>query len=326
MTEIPLSVQLHGFADDLERSIFYDPGVSFDCDDIVLCGLGGSAVSGDVASDCCFLDSSKRIALVKYPKLPNWAGPRTWAVISSYSGNTAETLEMYRQARERGCIVVAITSGGKLRDLAICAGNHLVVLPEGMQPRHAIGYMIGYTLAVIHAAGGPDLADRIAAFIPSLRKFRDESLLPEKCVARRLAQVLMNKVPVICSNEQMRSVAFRWKTQLNENAKYVAFCDSEPRFRMKGLQAWTGHNMTGCFLVLLVDPHTDAAELEVKELDESGADFAAIRLGGETSLENMFRAIMLGDYVSMYIAQMRGIDPAEVRPVMQMKAKLSRVL
>ena len=111
MSGISTRDQLFHFTDDLEASLDYDPGETFDCDNIILCGVGGSAVSGDFAADCCFTESLVPIRLSKYPDLPSWVGPRTLAVVSSYSGNTAETMEMYRQAKTRGSTVVAVTSG-----------------------------------------------------------------------------------------------------------------------------------------------------------------------------------------------------------------------
>lgn len=327
MTEIPLSTQLYGFVDDLERSLDFDLGVTFDCDNIILCGVGGSAVSGDVSADCCYAESRVPIVLVKYPDLPSWAGERTLAVISSYSGNTAETLEMHRQARERGCTIVSVTSGGILEERSRAVGEILVKLPKNMQPRHAIGYMIGYTLAVIKAAGGPDLSDRICSFIPDLRDFRDSNVLEEGCLARELADRLMDRTPVVCSTPGMRSVAFRWKTQFNENAKYVAFCDSEPAFGRESLGAWLDGVTGRCLLIMLIDPFSEGRMgCDADSLADAGREFVKIRLDGASTLENMFRAIILGDYVSMYMAEARGIDPAAVIPVMQMKAKLKTVL
>ena len=323
--------QLFHFTDDLEASLDYDPGETFDCDNIILCGVGGSAVSGDFAADCCFTESVKPIRLSKYPDLPRWVGSRTLAIVSSYSGNTVETMEMYRQAKERGCIVVAVTSGGLLRVAAEGAGDKLVLLPEGMHPRHAIGFMIGYTLAVIHAAGGPDLSGRIKEFSPALKLFRDEVALPSGCLARQLAADLAGKVPVICSDSSMRSVAFRWKTQINENSKFVAFCDSVPSFNRGSLATWCETIRDNYLLILLVGTddsmcnNTSYLEAAASTLRESEAPVKVIRLGGDSTLENMFRAIILGDYMSIYMAERRGIDAAEVRPVMQMKAKLSNL-
>lgn len=323
--------QLTNFVDDLERSLRYELEEDFDCDSIILCGVGGSAVSGDFAADCCYAESRIPIRSVRYPKLPSWVGPRTVAVVSSYSGNTAETMEMYRKAKAVGCVVVALTSGGVLKDTAEAAGDMVVLLPVGMHPRHAIGYMIGYTLAIIRASGGPDIRPRISRFIPSLKAYRDENAIPERCLARDLAMELSDKVSVICADSSMRSVSFRWKTQINENSKHVAFCEAFAEFSHRSLEQWIHTKRQDLRLVMLIGCDDcmcgEASRMDnaASALKKAGASVTIIRLGGESSLENMFRAIILGDYVSFYIAEIRGIDSAEVRPVMQMKAKLSKI-
>ncbi len=325
MTKLPTFKQLYRFIDDLERSLGYDPGLSIDCDNVVLCGVGGSAVSGYFVADCCMTKSLKPVRLVRYPGLPSWAGVRTLAVISSYSGNTAETMEMYREARIRGCSLVIVTSGGELRAVTEADGYHLVLLPEGLHPRHAIGYMIGFTLAVLRFAGCPDISYHIRGFVPSLREFRDTRAVPERCEARKLAGNLIGKVPVVCSDSSMASVAFRWKTQLNENSKMVAFCESFPLFGASALNGWLNDVHQNYELVFLMgdDPRYKKLRDAAEAAKRAGCGVTVVELGGRTQLEDMFRAIILGDYVSVYIANLRGIDPAEVPPVIQMKAKLS---
>ncbi len=326
MTDISTKDQLYAFVDDLERSLDFDFGMGFDVDNIVLCGVGGSAVSGIIAADCCFLGATCPIVPIKHTDLPNWVSERTLAVVSSYSGNTAETLEMYRQARERGCNIIAITSGGDLRRLAETNGDDVILLPTNMHPRHAIGYMIGYTIAVIRAAGGPDLITELRAMIPSLRQYRDSNVLSEGCLARRMADSLIGRVPVICADNSMQSVSFRWKTQINENSKLVAFCQDTPVFLSGENGGFAHESLVFIFLIGRDDDMcigTDRLRELASSLKGQGATVHVIDLGGESSLENLFRAIILGDYISIYMAEIRGIDAAEVRPVMQMKAKLS---
>ncbi len=319
---IPTHLQLYHFVDDLEKSLSEKVDLDIDCDGIILCGVGGSAVSGDFAADCCYMESKVPIRLIKYPDLPAWAGPSTLAVVSSYSGNTAETLEMYRQAKARGCRTVVITSGGILMDEAKGHGDDMMPLPAGMHPRHAIGYMIGYTLAVIRCAGGPDLSGRIGEFIPALREYRD-SVSSENGRAMVIAKALMGTVPVICSDSYMRSVAFRWKTQVNENSKFVAFCESEPEFGRCCGGAWAKDPRDGCTVIVLRGDVPDPAVLDSDiDLMRDSQSAMVVRIDGKTPLENMFRAIILGDYVSVFMAEIRGIDAAEVKPVMQVKAKL----
>lgn len=318
---IPTGLQLYHFVDDLEKSLSEKVDLDIDCDEIILCGVGGSAVSGDFAADCCYEESKVPIRLIRYPDLPEWADSRTLAVLSSYSGNTAETLEMYRQAKARGCRIVVITSGGILMDKARAAGDDMMPLPVGMHPRHAIGYMIGYTLAVIRCAGGPDLSDRIKGFIPALREYRD-SVSSENGQAMAIVEGIMGTVPVICSDSYMRSVAFRWKTQVNENSKFVAFCESEPELRGH-IGAWSQDPRRECTVIVLRGDIPDPAALDDDIASMHGDQRAmVVHIDGATPLENMFRAIILGDYVSVHMAGIRGIDAAEVKPVMQMKAKL----
>ena len=119
-------------------------------------------------------------------------------------------------------------------------------------------------------------------------------------------------------------MAFRWKTQINENSKFVAFCESIPLFSEHAARGWVAGTPEEFILVMLNGTSASPMGDLAAALREGGCDVEAVELGGKTSLENMFRAIILGDYVSMFMAETRGIDPAEVRPVMQMKEKLSR--
>lgn len=316
------SEQLHAFVDDLGRTLGTDAGCSLGCRDIILCGMGGSAITSDVVADICSSVCDKQITVVRSPLLPSWVGRGTLAVISSYSGNTAETLEMYHRAMMKGCTVVVLTSGGKLMEMAVRDGAHIMTLPEGLHPRHSIGYMIGYTLAIMKAAGCPDMSDAIRDILPSLRDYRS-MLEGELSIARTLAAEYLDHVPVICSDSRMRSVVFRWKTQFNENSKYVAFCNQLPEFIHCGADSWAGVPDDNFSLTILRacgdDPSVDRA---IDTLSDSGAVFRVIDLGGASEMEDMFRAIMLGDYISIYMAEMRGIDSAEVKPVMLMKGRL----
>lgn len=315
--------QLYHFVDDLHASLGFEVDRTFECDNIILCGVGGSAVSGDFVSDCCFSESTKYMRLMKYPDLPRWVDSRTLAIVSSYSGNTAETIEMYNQAKGHGCTVAVLTSGGRLQELAENNGDYLALLPEGMHPRHAIGFMIGYTLRIIEATGAVSMAERMAAIVPRLREFRDQIILGDDSPAKALAEKLQGRVPVVCSDSSMQSVAFRWKTQINENSKFVAFCESSPEVLDREVGGLDGD--TSPFLLVFLDNGCQGISIFARKAEMAGVDSVHICLNGESNLENMFRAIILGDYTSILMAENRGIDSAEVRPVMQMKAKLARL-
>ena len=220
---IPTSKQLHDFIDDLEKCLKYEYTEKIDCDNIVLCGMGGSAISGNVVADYCLRTSSKQIVAIMNTTLPNWINERTLVIISSYSGNTLETLESYRQILDIGCKRVVITAGGILEKLARKNGDSLIMLPNNLHPRHSIGYMIGYIFGVIRATGCIGKQDDILGCIGSLRRYRNDLEDKENGLAMRLAREYIENIPIICSYSNIQSIFFRWKTQFNENSKYVAF-------------------------------------------------------------------------------------------------------
>lgn len=325
--------QLCGFIDDLDASLNYMPEGEFGFKNIILCGMGGSAISGDVVADCCYTRSEIPIRVHKSPVLPEWVDESTLAIVSSYSGNTIETLQMYEQAHDRGCGVYVITSGGLLETKAREAGDRLILLPRDMHPRHSVGYMIGYTLRIVNAAGGPDLRNEIRAFIPALKEYRRTMEgRSDSCLAWSLANDFITKVPVICSDISMKSVVLRWKTQINENAKYVAFCGTFPEFKYCCLDTWAATDRDNLLLTLLSGRDDEMCEGTglitgaASRMHIDGQDFRFVKLMGSSTMENIFRSIILGDYISLYMAELRGIDSADVRPVRQLKEKIKTML
>lgn len=325
---IPTEDQLHHFINDLEESLKYEFGKKIDCEDIILCGMGGSAISGDVVSDCYLTRSMKPITVIKSPVLPKWANERTLVVLSSYSGNTIEVLEAYRQAIDRGCIRVLITAGGLLSELAEENEEDLIKLPQRMHPRHSIGFMIGYTLALMKAAGCGDVSEYILNAIPSLKRYRTKLENKETGPAMKLARYYIDRVPVICSYSNIQSIILRWKTQFNENSKYVAFCTSIPEFKYSDLKGWIQTHNRRYALTLIVDDSktlyddSNVASL-IMFLRQNNVDYNLVSLGGDGWADNMFRALMLGDYLSIYMAELQGIDASTVPPITRLKEKLS---
>ena len=322
---IPTSEQLHMFVDNLEEALGYDVGFRVQCRNIVLCGMGGSAISGDIVCGCYQGISRLPIAVNKSPDLPAWVDGDSFVIISSYSGNTLETVEMYKQALARGAKMVVMTSGGILAEKAAEDGVFVKMLPDDMHPRHAIGYMIGYTAAFVRAAGCSDISYKIRSAIPGLRDYRD-FLEGNPSYTRGLAEKFMSTIPVIMSDSALAPVAFRWKTQFNENSKYVAFNGSTSEFKYGGFLPWVRTSGLPFTLAILSGGGAsgeDAALIESMEsLDASGTDYLVIGLGGTEPMEDVFRAIMLGDRISLEMAEIRGIDAGAVPPIRRLKDKL----
>lgn len=325
MTAIrPTGEQLGGFIDDLEVALGYEAAVMEGISDVILCGMGGSAISGDIVADCCRFGSSVPIRVLKTPCVPNWAGPGTLAIVSSYSGNTIETLGMYDRLKAKGCRIVAMTSGGLLKGRAEKDGIPLIMLPDDMHPRHSIGYMIGYTLAILRSAGCPDLEQDIVAFLPALRAYRESMEAPDS-VARRMASCFVDRVPLICSDSSLRSVVLRWKTQVNENSKHVAFCGTLPEARDCMMEAARSYGSESILPAILSGCGSADVDRLAEDLYRMGVRFEYLKLDGRSSLENLFRAVILGDYISMYMAELRGIDSADVKPIRQLKARIKEL-
>ena len=331
MTEVVSTrQQLHDFVDDLEKCLRYMYPEPIDCDNIILCGMGGSAISGNIVADYCYERSKKPIVLVMNADVPNWVNERTLAVISSYSGNTLETLESYKQSLSIGCKRIVITSGGILKQLAEKNGDSLILLPNNLHPRHSIGYMIGYIFGVIRTATGIDYTGDILDGIDSLRKYRDE-LEDNNGFAMKLASRLIRNIPVICSYNDIQSIVFRWKTQLNENSKYVAFCATMSEFVYSDLRGWINSRKPNYSLIIIVNNKEETENnLYVSKLigylEDHGVDYRLVTLGGKNHSENMFRALMLGDYISMYMAEIQKINPSDVPPITLLKTKLKPII
>ena len=318
--------QLHDFIDDLEKCLNHTFEEAIDCDNIILCGMGGSAISGNVVADYCLSYSEKPIAVIMDARIPKWVNKRTLMVISSYSGNTLETLESYKQSLSIGCKRIVITSGGILEKLARKNNDMLIMLPDNLHPRHSIGYMIGYIFGVMKSTGSLKDIDISHEIINNLRSYRNQLEDKDNGPAMILARKLLGQIPVICSYSYIQSVVFRWKTQFNENSKYVAFCSTFEDFSIFESEGWLKRKEPDYSLVIIVNSKDDLEQGEiasiVKRLDGNNVDYTVIELNGESDVENTFKALMLGDYVSMYMAEIRGVDPSGVPPITLLKQKL----
>lgn len=311
--------QLDGFIDDLVRSLSFDIGKTYDCDNIILCGMGGSAISGVIATDCCMEKAKKPIAIIKTPIMPKWVNERTLAIISSYSGNTAETVELYKAAKERGCTIVTQTSGGVLEKYSVRDGYDTIKLPDDMHPRHCIGYMIGYTLSLFKSAGCVDMTQDIIACVDSLRAYMDK--MKASGILGDLCRKLNGKVPVICSGYAVQTSAFRMRSQFNENSKLVAFCCTTGDFKYSSMDVWMSNKKRKEFaLILLSDKVNTRYYSEIKErTTELGISCINLEFDCKSILEDAFISIILGDSLSIEIAKARGIEPSEVPAVRRLK-------
>lgn len=326
-----MAAEIYSFVDNLKTATEYSFSINADFNRIMICGMGGSAIGGDIIRDCVIKEIKCPITVQRFPELPKWVDSKTFIVISSYSGNTNETLSMYRQAVEKECSIVIITSGGELERLGKERGDAIIKMEPGFQPRSALGLNLGYLAVIIDAACGTDSVQEIRRFLPVLYKLRDR-LRTDKSEAWKIAACIKGRIPVIYSTAGIYASAMRWKSQINENSKMMAFAGSVPEFNHNEISGWSeGEMRNRCVPIFLYENSAhkvirrmaDASMISLKKYDQ---DVQVVRIRGKTPLQRTLRAVMMGDYVSLHLAHLQGVDPMDIKSINEFKSRLNKVL
>lgn len=324
MAEVMLS-----FPEQLQQAISQPLRLEADFRQICICGMGGSAIGGDIIADHSFGQSQKPVFVVRGVQLPDWACRDTLVLVTSYSGNTRETLELFRQAVVGGCQVIGISSGGTLEQRCQENGFGHVKVPGGLQPRCALGYMLGYLANILGCMGMPQCRQEIERCIPLLKELRQEigPQNPDSPV-RQLAQRTHNHVPVFYSYTYMASSALRWKNQVNENSKKIAFSGIMPEFNHNEVVGWTeGVKGSQCLPIFLYDPDApallkDMMDASLEALRENGVAMEVVEIRGRSVMEKNLRSVMHADFYSLYLAFLKNVDPMPVRSIVSLKERL----
>jgi glucose/mannose-6-phosphate isomerase len=300
---------------------------------VVSCGMGGSAVAGDVVRSVFRDRLGVPVEVNRSPVLPAYAGRQTLVVASSYSGNTAETLASFREAVARGCRVLVITSGGAIADEARAGGVPVVPVPGGFQPRAALGHLGFACLGALEAMGLlPNLEGDVAEAIEGAEAVLSDSA-PEvpsaDNPAKRLASLIGDRTPVVWGGDGIGSVAaMRWKTQLNENAKIPAWWSSMSELDHNELVGWSANHGERSIVFALRHEGEDAElpprfPLSLEVARASGALVEQVSATGTSPLAQLISLIALGDVTSVYAALARGVDPTPVEVIERLKAALA---
>ncbi|MDR2698662.1 MAG: bifunctional phosphoglucose/phosphomannose isomerase [Candidatus Methanoplasma sp.] len=323
--------EIYNFVDNLKVATEHPIEIDVRFNRIMICGMGGSAIGGDVIRDCVLKEAGCPITVQRFPELPKWADSKTFIIISSYSGNTSETLSMYRQAVERGCHIVIITSGGELEKLGLQRGDTVIKMEPGFQPRSALGLSMGHLAVIIDAACGTDCVREIRKFLPTLYKLRDR-LSGDKSEAWSIAKDINGRIPVIYSTAGIYASAMRWKSQINENSKTMAFAGSVPEFNHNEIAGWSeGEMRSRCIPIFLYEISAPRvirkmADASMTMLEGYGLDVEVVRIRGKTPIQRTLRAVMIGDYVSLYLAHLQGVDPMDIKSINEFKSRLNKLL
>jgi glucose/mannose-6-phosphate isomerase len=300
---------------------------------LVLAGMGGSGIGARLAVAALGPRARRPLTIAAGYSLPPWTSADALVLCASYSGNTEEVLACYDAAGALGARRIASATGGELAERARADGVPVIPLPGGFQPRATVGYSTVVALEVAALCGaGPALRDEVEAaaeLVGTLAAaWGPEG--PDDGDAKTVARLLHGTIPVIAGGELTAPVAYRWKSQINENAKLPAFASELPELDHNELCGWEGAPERGPFAaVLLEDPgdHDRLAarhELTAGLIEQAGSRVARLRARGETALERVMSLVLLGDLVSVYLAVLRDVDPADIAVLDRLKAQLAR--
>lgn len=298
---------------------------------LVVCGMGGSAIGGDLAVAALGDRATRPIATVRGYGLESWTPPDSLVLCASYSGDTEETLACFDAAGAAGTQRVALTTGGKLAEMARAEDVPVIGAPAGMQPRAAALYMtVGALECAALCGAAPGLRSEIdtaAALLESLAAEWGPDAA-EGSLAKAIARDLQGAVPVVHGAGPTVAVARRWRTQINENAKAAAFWSELPEADHNEICAWErGRDAAPLVGVFLVDPDQhprvdSRIELTAAEVERAGAPVISVEARGDSRLERVLSLVLLGDLVSVYLAVLEGVDPTPVEPIERFKAAL----
>ena len=298
---------------------------------LIVAGMGGSAIGGALARAALADQASRPILGARGYGLPSWPTPDTTVLCASYSGNTEETLACFESAGALGARRIVATTGGLLAQQARAAGVPVIPIPGGFEPRAAVAYLLVSALEVAALCGaGPRLAAEIDVTASHLEQLvaqwgpdADDDAPP-----KALARELHGSVPVIAGAGLTTPVAYRWKTQINENAGLPAFAAELPELDHNEIAGWMGAGQLGPFSAIFLDDCDSHPRLRARiELTERFIGPHAkltrvISTRGESALERVCSMVLLGDLVSCYLAALNGTDPTPAPPLAQLKELL----
>lgn len=294
---------------------------------VIVSGLGGSGIGGKIVAQLIQDTAAVPIQVVNDYLLPAYAGENTLVFISSYSGNTEETLSAMNQALTRGCMVACISSGGKVSELANEHHLNLISVPGGQPPRSQFGYSAISLMRLMSHYGlcGSALFNDAATLGAFLRTRQDASVQR----AESLAQSIGAKQLIIYSEQGNEGVAIRWRQQVNENSKRLCWHHVYPEMNHNELVGWEGGH-AGLFVLMLRsdDDHPrSTARMNITEeiMVKKGAHVENIIALGANRTERVFDLIHLGDWLSLALAEMDGIDPVSIVSIDYLKEALSQL-
>jgi glucose/mannose-6-phosphate isomerase len=289
----------------------------------MVCGMGGSAIGGELARGLLGERLTGPLVVVRSYRLPRWVNS-DWAVLgSSYSGDTEETFSAFDEAGQVGAHRWVVGTGGRLGDYARERDIGFVGLPGYFQPRVTVAYMtVAAALAANLAGVAPDVRPELEATADFLEQSKEE--LQELAADFSLG---MDGMPLVVHGVDMTvPVARRWANQVNENTKQFAFAAEIPEANHNLMEAWaSGDGGLGAVFLLDRDQtprERQRTELTAESVARTGASVFNVETRGDTPSDRLLWSVMLGDLISVNLAEQRGVDPLPVNEIVDFKKRL----
>lgn len=293
---------------------------------ILLCGLGGSGIGGAIVSQLLKKELKVPFVCVNDYNVPAFVDQNTLIIASSYSGNTEETIAAVEEGIQKGAEICVITSGGKLKDMAEKHNWNIAVVPGGEQPRAMLAYSIIQQLQLLHNYGlSTDTHLKNLKNIPMLIASHESEMMDE---AMHVAKNLHGSMPVIYADSSFGGVATRVKQQINENSKELCWDHVLPEMTHNELVGWAGGKPHIAPIYLATDydhPRTTQRwEISKQIISKYTENINEIKAKGASQIEQIFYLIHITDWVSLYLSELKEVDPEEVEVISFLKSEMSK--
>lgn len=294
---------------------------------VLVTGLGGSGIGGSIVAQVT--DKAMRVPLLvnKDYFIPAFVDQHTLVIVSSYSGNTEETLQAMEAAMEKGAKICCVTSGGKIGAIAKEKGLDVITIPGGMPPRACFGYsftQLPYILGfhgLIDDSYRKNLSDAVQLLDKEEENIKNDS--------KAIAQKLIGKLPIIYCEARYEGVAVRFRQQINENSKMLCWHNVLPEMNHNELVGWTEPHPEAVVLMFRCEDDyfrtQKRMEISSDVVKRNEASLIEMKGKGDTQLQRSLYLLHMGDWISWYIAEIKDIDATEVNVIDFLKKELSAI-
>jgi glucose/mannose-6-phosphate isomerase len=293
---------------------------------IIISGLGGSGIGGRIVSQLVESEATLPILVAQGYFLPGYVGPETLIIISSYSGNTEETISCLKEAIKKNAKIVCICSGGSIAEIAREQKLDLILIPGGNPPRACLGLSLTQLFYILsfHKIIGTSFKKQLEDAINLLIKEKEAIMLE----AKALAVEIKDKTPVIYTSNSNEAVAIRFRQQINENSKILCWHHVFPELNHNELVGWSLKNEK--LAVLIFRDQDDFERIQYRmEISKNiirnyTSTILEIYTKGQSSIEKAIYLVHLGDWISYFLAEIKNTDSMEIEVIDKLKSELAK--